>query len=241
MLARPKWVGLTLGMLVLIVAFGVLSYWQWQRAQRDRVEAAPLPASQVLPSGSPLEVSSYGARVTVSGAYDTAHQLLVAQGDGSYWVVTPLRTAAGDAVPVARATVQTVDDPAVADVTAGTVTVTGVAEPYEGDPGTPSTLPPGQSDRLTAAALALPYPAAGGWVALETQAPAPTVPAVPVPPPVSAESTPSLRFQNASYAVQWLMFAAFVVFFWVRMLRDDLQAAAPEDTPRTVAPVREVY
>ena len=241
MLATRKWVALTILMLVLIVAFGLLSRWQWARAQRDRVDAAPVAASQVITPGSALPSSAYGARVAATGTYDAAHQILVAHGNGTFWVVTPLRTTSGDALPVARATVTSPDDPAVADVTAGAVAVVGVAQPFEGDPGTPSTLPAGQTDRLTASGLALPYAAAGGWVALESQTPAPAVATVPVQPPVSEESSASIRLQNASYALQWLLFAGFVVFFWWRMLRDDLRGAGGAPPRAATEPVRDVY
>ena len=40
MLRTRKWVGLTVLLVVMIVAFGALSFWQWERAQRDRIEAA---------------------------------------------------------------------------------------------------------------------------------------------------------------------------------------------------------
>ena len=241
MLTTGKWIGLTLGMLALIVAFGLLSHWQWERAQRDQAVIVPVPASSVFSPGVPLATSSYGATVTATGVYDEAHQVVVVHGNGTYWVVTPLRTGSGEALPVARASVTSLGDPVVTDVSTGTVTVTGVAQPYEGDPGTTSTLPAGQAERLTASGLALPYPAAGGWVALESQTPASAVLSTPVQPPVTTGSTASIRLQNASYAVQWLLFAGFVVFFWVRMLRDDLRGADAPPTRRQTAPVREVY
>jgi predicted negative regulator of RcsB-dependent stress response len=50
MLRTRKWAGLTLGALVLIVAFGAMSWWQWQRAQRDQVDAAAVPAVEVFTS-----------------------------------------------------------------------------------------------------------------------------------------------------------------------------------------------
>jgi len=241
MLATRKWVALTTLMLVLIVAFGLLSRWQWARAQRDRVEAAPVAASQVFTPGSALSSSSYGVRVAATGTYDAARQTLVAHGNGTFWVVTPLRTTSGDALPVARATVSGPDDPAVADVTPGAVAVVGIAQPFEGDPGTASTLPRGQTERLTASGLALPYAAAGGWLALESQTPAPAVATVPVQPPVGADSSASIRLQNASYAVQWLLFAGFVVFFWWRMLRDDLRGPGGSQPRAATEPVRDVY
>jgi len=240
MLTTRKWIGLTLGVLVLLVAFGGLSYWQWQRAQQDRVDAPPVVASDVL-SASALEPSAYGTKVAIAGTYDVAHQVLVRHSDTAYWVVTPLRPAIGPAVAIARATVSSPTDPAVASVTAGTVTVIGLVQPFEGDPGGATTLPSGQVERLTASALDLPYPSAGGWIALQSQAPEPSVAAAPVVAPISGESNAPIRLQNASYAVQWVLFAAFVLFFWARMLRDDLRVGDPRRPQQAASPVREVY
>lgn len=239
LLLTRKWVGLTVLVVVLIVGFGALSAWQWQRAQRQDV-AAPVPSSTVLGEAG-LATSDYGTRVQVSGRYDAAHQTLVQHSPTSYWVVTPLVPDDGRAVPVARATVSSPQDPAVRDVTAGTVDVVGVAQPYEGDPGTPSALPPGQVPRLTSAALALPYPVTGGWIALESQEPAAAVAADPVVPPVGSSAPSPLRLQNLSYAVQWVLFAGFVMFFWWRMFRDDLRGTGRRRPPQGAPPVREVY
>ena len=242
MLATRKWVALTLGGLVLIAAFGALSWWQWQRAQRDQVDRPVVASSEVFPASGSMSSDDYGARVRGTGRYDAAHQVLVAHATSGYWIVTPLQpTVGGAAVPVARGYVRSATDPAVADVTSGEVTVVGFAQPYEGDPGGTTTLPPGQVERLTEAALAVPYDVTPGWVALESQAPAPTVAVTPVDPPVGGVAAAPLRLQNASYAVQWLAFAAFVVFFWWRALRDDVRGDDAEAPPEATAPVREVY
>jgi cytochrome oxidase assembly protein ShyY1 len=144
-------------------------------------------------------------------------------------------------VPVARATVSSPSDPAVAAVTSGVVSVIGIAQPYEGDPGGASTLPAGQTERLTAAALGVPYPVVGGWIALVSQTPEPAVAGGPVVAPISGDAPAGLRLQNASYAVQWVLFAAFVVFFWWRLLRDDLRGAGIDRPRQEATPVREVY
>jgi len=62
-----------------------------------------------------------------------------------------------------------------------------------------------------------------------------------VDPPVGGAASSSLRLQNASYAVQWLAFAGFVVFFWWRALRDDVRGEDVTAPPEATAPVREVY
>jgi cytochrome oxidase assembly protein ShyY1 len=241
LMRTPRWIGLTAAALLLIVAFGALSWWQWQRAQRDRVDAAPVPASSVLSAQAPLDPSAYGTRVETAGVYDADAQVLVAHGPSTYWIVTPLRPAAGPAIPVARGTVASPDDAAVAAVPAGSVRVVGVAQPFEGDPGTSAALPPGQSERLVATAFGTDYPMVEGWIALQSAEPA-QLGVAPVVAPISADSTSTIRLQNASYAVQWVLFAGFVVFFWVRMMRYDLRDAAAAAPPaRTTEPVREIY
>jgi cytochrome oxidase assembly protein ShyY1 len=237
----PRWIGLTVAALLLIVAFGALSWWQWQRAQRDRVDAAPVPASSLLTAQATLDPSAYGARVEATGAYDADAQVLVAHGPSTYWIVTLLRPASGPAIPVARGTVSSPDDPAVAAVPAGQVRVVGVAQPFEGDPGTSASLPPGQVERLVATAFSVDYPMVLGWIALQSSDPA-QAGVAPVLAPISADSTASIRLQNASYAVQWVLFAGFVVFFWVRMMRYDLRDAESAATPAPASePVREIY
>ena len=239
LLRTPRWMALTAAALLIIVAFGALSWWQWERAQRDRIEASPVAASSVLSAGAPLAESVYGIRVETAGVYDANAQVLVAHGASSFWIVTPLRPASGAAIPVARGTVSSVNDPAVRAVPAGTVAVVGVAQPFEGDPGTTTPLPPGQAERLTSAAFATSYPLAGGWIALESAVPAQRD-VEQVIAPISGGSTSSIRLQNASYAVQWVLFAGFVVFFWIRMLRYDLREVIAAPTARP-DPVREIY
>lgn len=240
LLRTGKWIGLTTLLVLAIAAFGALSFWQWERAQSDRSSAPPVAASQVFVGGQPLPITSYGTLVTATGRYDAAHQLLVARGSG-FWVVTPLVRDDGAALPVARGTVSGPDDPAVADVTTGQVVVVGRAEPFDGDPGTPSTLPAGQSDRLTAAALALPYDATGGYLALTEQQPVAATAPTPVVPPFSPDAGAPLRLQNVSYAIQWLIFAGFAVLVWFRALRDDLADEREQAPPAPPEPVREVY
>lgn len=233
-----RWLGITAAALLVIVAFGALSAWQWERAQRDQEQQASVPAANVLVGGKLLADSAYGARVESTGVYDADRQVLVALGPDAFWVVTPLRPESGPAIPVARGTVASGD--AVPAAPTGKVRVVGIAQPYEGDPGTSSTLPAGQVDRLTASAFAPEDSVTGGWIALESQDPS-VVGLSPVVAPIAAAGASSIRLQNATYAVQWVLFAAFVVFFWVRMLRYDVGGVTTAPPADQSAPVREVY
>jgi cytochrome oxidase assembly protein ShyY1 len=236
LLRTPRWIGLTALGLALIVAFGALSWWQWQRAQTEREAAPPVPVAEVLAVGAAPAEEDFGIRVRVTGTYDASEQVIVAHGPSAYWVLTPLLVDGGPAVPVARGQVSSPEDPFVDAVTPGVVEVVGFAQPYEGDPGAGPDLPPGQVDRLTATAFSTGYPLVDGWVALESQTPAPTVTAAPVRPPLGVSAPRALRWQNASYAVQWVLFAGFVVFLWVRMFRDDLRESRGESLLATPAP-----
>jgi cytochrome oxidase assembly protein ShyY1 len=132
-------------------------------------------------------------------------------------IVTPLQTVDGSVVAIARGTVATADDPAVRQIPAGSVSITGTIQPFDGDPGTSSTLPPGQVSEVTAASLGMSG-VAGGWVA---QVPAQTGLAE-TPVAYGPTAGTGLRAQNVTYAIQWILFAGCVVFFWWRLLRDDV-------------------
>ena len=185
----------------------------------------------------PLAGAVYGRQATVSGAYDAAAQRLIAQSNG-YWVVTPLRTAAGAIVAVVRGVVPTATT--MAPIPAGTVTVSGRIQPYDGDPGVQpgdTATPAGQLPRLTPSALnpLVGGTVVGGFLTLTEQQPASTLPLVP--PAYTSQASSGLHWQNASYAVQWVLFAGFVVFMWQRWFRDEVvearEQAANDTSPLT--------
>lgn len=231
-LLTPRWIAATAVALATLVAFGFLSHWQWDRANRDQDAAAagadPAPVDVATVLGvDPLPADSYGRRVSATGSYDAAGQRVVVRGD-TYWVVTPLLPQSGPAIPVVRGVLTAPTAPAPPP---GTVTVVGRVEPYDGDPGTqPSDagLPAGQLPRLTGSLLtdAVGGEVTGGWVAMTSQQPGSTLPAVTAPSSPQAGS--HLYWQNVTYAVQWLLFAAFVAFLWWRWFRDELREREPD-------------
>jgi cytochrome oxidase assembly protein ShyY1 len=220
-----------------MVGFGFLSRWQWERAQRDMITSQPVvPLDQLVKPGTQLAVANYGSRVQVTGVFNRDHQVLVRRDSTTFVVVTPLTAPSGATVAVARGTVASAEDPVARTIPSGSVTVVGTIQPFDGDPGGTSTLPPGQVNHLTAAAIGV-SPLVGGWIA---QAPAEAG---------FAETTvvygPSagtgLRAQNVTYAIQWILFAGCVVFFWWRLLRDDVndQLAREEAANVGVQPPRD--
>jgi cytochrome oxidase assembly protein ShyY1 len=240
-LATGRWIALTAVAVLAIAAFGAMSYWQWQRAQRDQaIPRQPVPVEQVLVSTAVIADADFGRPVVVSGTWDPEHQVLVDHGD-VYWVVTPVQPATGPAVPVARGTVSSPDAAGVLPAPSGPVVVEGLAQPYEGDPGTDDPSADGITTRLTEAGLALPYEAVKGWVALTAQQPSPAVALEPVVAPFGGEGTSTLRLQNAGYAVQWVAFALFVVFIWWRWLREESRDPDRQAAPAPVPSRPEIY
>ncbi|MEO6821901.1 MAG: SURF1 family protein, partial [Candidatus Nanopelagicales bacterium] len=239
LLLTRRWIGLSLFALLVLGGFGVMSHWQWERAHRDEAsdaassDPAAVPLGQLLPGSAALDPAAYGRSVTVTGTYEPATQRLVPRGS-TYFVITALHpSTGGPAVPVVRGTAARPSAPAPPT---GAVTVTGRLQPYDGDPGvqpSDADLPAGQVARIAASALApvMGPDLAGGWVALSHQSPSPqtagaqspgaTLPVI-TPAYSTAAGSGGLLWQNTTYAIQWVMFAGFVVFMWVRWFRDEL-------------------
>jgi cytochrome oxidase assembly protein ShyY1 len=230
-----RWLGLTLLALVLVAACARLGLWQLDRARevRDSVQtAASKPAVPIstltTPSGS-LPVDAVGRLVTVDGAYDPRSYLVAHRPSGGVdgsWVVSLLRTPGGAGVIVVRGWVagtQAVAPPPVA----GPVAVTGrlaPSDPPGGDlqPGT--ELPAGQLPAVDPVDLLhlVPYPLYDGYLVPVSQQPPETAALRPVPSPSAASSVPGFYLQHIAYVGLWWLFGAFVVWFWLRLVRDEL-------------------
>ena len=229
-LLRPRWLA-GLGLVVLVaVTFTRLGVWQLhrldeRRAYEDlvasRLAAAPVPLEDVLAAGADADAIRY-RRVTASGTYDTAHEVILygrTQGDQSgNHVLTPLVLDDGSAVAVDRGWVPFEDDsPPLADAAppAGTVRVTGVLFPPEADTTTPSspTMTFAKVD-LGALAAQVPYRLAPAYLLLGSQQPAPAALPLVAPLPDPADAPPHL-----SYAIQWFSFATIAVIGFVVLVR----------------------
>jgi cytochrome oxidase assembly protein ShyY1 len=210
-----------LAVLVCIAA----ARWQWDRAHRTEADAVPEGPVVALADLDPAETFS-GMRVRIDGAYDPANEVLVAprQRDGraGAWVLTPLlpRGADGraDAAAVAIVRGWVPEGTAPAAPPGGEVSVVGV---LVADSRAPGALPEGAPATLEvvdtgALAQFAGYPVRSGWFALQQQEPA----GVDQPLPLQVTELPGadvgLNLRNAAYALQWVVFAGFVLFFWSR-------------------------
>ncbi|MFD7907248.1 SURF1 family protein [Kitasatospora sp. NPDC059722] len=246
-LLTPRWLGGTVLALVAIAVCLWLGSWQLGRFE-DRFsshkaagqalaatsETRPIDAL-LTPASPQVTTDTVGKPVTVSGSYDSAHQLLVpnrtVDGKQGYYVLTPLRTADGHAVAVVRGWAPgTPSDAssAAAPPPGGEVTVTGrlqAGEAIGSNGAVAGGLPAGQLGTINRAALlnVLSYDGwYDGWVAADT-APA-GLTEVPTVQPQGGDGLTLRAFQNLGYTLEWFVFAGFVVFMWYRLLRREAEA-----------------
>lgn len=96
LLRTPRWLGFTTLVVAAIVGFGLLSNWQWHRAQEKNAQRTALDSAT---KANPIELSTMNAAATdwqgvrVSGSYDAQGQVLARQrpqgGQNGFWVLTP--------------------------------------------------------------------------------------------------------------------------------------------------------
>lgn len=109
LLKTRRWLGFTAVVVGAIVAFGLLSHWQWTRAddkreQRTELEAAlasaPVPLSQILaaPDGGIAAADQWRA-VSLTGRYLSESQVLARKrpldARNGFWVLTAMQGTDG--------------------------------------------------------------------------------------------------------------------------------------------------
>ncbi|MBT2395076.1 SURF1 family protein [Streptomyces sp. ISL-100] len=243
-LLSRQWVILTLLMLVLIPTMVELGFWQLHRHEHrvaqnklisGNLRAKPLPVGDITSPGHTVPRADYWRRVTATGTYDTAREVVVrrrtnADDKVGYHVLTPLIMDDGRTVLVNRGWIPFDADqqafPKIPAAPKGEVTVTGRLKADETTAGSGikdlSGLPPRQVMLINSEqqAKTLSRPVLGGYI--EQTEP---VPAGPKPELVPDPDTDSIG-PHMAYAVQWWLFAAALPFGWVVLVRRDRAEAA---------------
>ena len=247
-LLSPRWLAIHLLTLVLVVSFGWLGHWQLDRADSFRqsadatAEPAPVPIASVTQVQGSVAADAVGRLVTVAGTFDPAHAYLVPgraqDGKQGLWVLGIVRTSAAPkaGVLVVRGWVPSAADAAAVPAPTGEVVVTGrlmISEDPGGrlPPGT--TLPAGQVAAASPVALLslVPYPLYDGFVTLRSQLPAAPAALALVPSPRIGNDVPGFYVQHVAYVALWWLFAAFALFFWWRLVRDEVRPAQRREPP----------
>jgi cytochrome oxidase assembly protein ShyY1 len=239
-LLRPRWLaGLAL-VVVVVVSFGRLGFWQlrrlderhsYERLVAARLADAPVPVASALGAG-PGDAAF--RRVTATGTFDPAHEVVLygrsQDGQTGNHVLTPLRLADGTAIAVDRGWVpleEATPPIAAAAPPAGEVRVTGVLFPSEVT-GTPSSEEDPETTfakaDLPRLAAQVPYPLAPVYLLEAGQTPAQGALPRLAPLPDPAASPPHL-----SYAIQWFTFAAIAVVGFAVLVRREYRRSLLAD------------
>ena len=251
LLRTRRWLGFTVVVVVSIIAFGLLSLWQWHRAddkrlQRIELQTAlaekPAPLDRVTLPADGITATDEWRHIEVTGTYLPQTQVLVRKRPldtrNGFWVMTALQSPDGSVVwvnrgwlPTSGDALSTPDSPAAP---ASNVSVTGYLRAFEdADPRSNDGLPTGQIAAVAPALLPIVDDAFPGYVQLSDSSPEQQG-LIALPLPSVDES------RNISYAVQWLIFAFVAVGGWFFFLRreaaEDAQrrrtsAASPASTP----------
>ncbi len=256
---RPRWLALLVVALVLGGLFVAAGIWQYNVAQQDaRQEALEeaqrrpvVPLTTVVEPHTAFPDEASNQRVEATGRYDADDQVLVVdrrlRGEAGYWVLTPLTVAeTGAHLAVVRGFVRSVDDARPPLVT-GDVTVVGSLAPGESPREPLQPLGPGQLASVDLARLVNAWDGDiyNAFVFAISETPdatgaggtgATAVGAVQrVPPP---EVPTGLTWRNAAYALQWWVFAAFALWMWGKMVRDEHRRTTRAGTAAPIEPAR---
>ncbi|AOT60134.1 MULTISPECIES: SURF1 family protein [Streptomyces] len=234
-LTTPRWWGINVFVLLAIPFCLFMGIWQLGRFE-DRVdshrEAERRPAAAAAQDAVPLaellpvDKETSGRLAEVSGRY--GKQFLVPgrelDGETGSYVLTLLHTSEGKALPVVRGWLPE-GAPAPAPP-AGEQTVTGAlqASEHAGGAGVRAAggLPSGQVGIISAASLVnlVPDDVYDAWVTLRESPEGLT----PVPAAAAVGTGLDLKaFQNLGYTGEWFVFAGFVLFMWVRLVRREAE------------------
>lgn len=227
---RPKWIFALV--LALAVAAGFAALAQWQMSHAVKTQQVELDSETVTPideltgPGETVTDTSGGRMVSLDATTVASDTLVVANrmngGEQGYWVVSHVATdddahlavALGwtDDLRLAEAFATTLAevDTSPAPVVGRYMPSEGPEVPIAGDP-----LPSMSTAQLVNIWQPFIGDAFSGYL-VSSEAPE-GLEAIDSVPPLPQET---INWLNLFYAVEWLVFAGFAVFFWYRLTRD---------------------
>ncbi|WP_241989268.1 SURF1 family protein [Cryobacterium serini] len=244
MMLRPRWVAALLLALGIAAAFALLGHWQLDRAiesgvvvERSTEQVKPL-VEVAQPDGGVTQIAT-GQMVAADGSWVAGDETLITTrfngGVKGFWVVSHFRTDAAVSIAVARgwasdrATAEAAIEALQTEPENTPVTLTGRFLTGEA-PELPD--PEGDSMELTKVApsalinLWTDFTDQSVYSAYIVDAAAPTgLDLIDSPIP---QVDQSLNWLNIFYAIEWVVFAGFAVFFWYRMVRDAVEREQEE-------------
>jgi surfeit locus 1 family protein len=246
----PRYWGWHLLAAAALVACALLGRWQlgaWHDHRDDSSAAVtleePMPLDDVLGADSPFPASAVGRPVVVEGRWDPARTVYVADrsrdGRTGVWVVTPVVTGTGSAIPVVRG--WTVSPDRAAAAPRGAAALVGLLQPSEDTGVTDDDTHDDVVRQVSTTDLLdrAPYDLYGGYVLAthrdlpsggETSTGMAGLDAVEPAHLPGADAATGLR--NLLYGLQWWVFGAFAAFVWWRWVQEDVLERRTSSEPR---------
>jgi len=236
----PRYWAVHLLALAAVVATLLLGRWQydvWHDHRADNAATvtrkAAVPLSDVLGPDAAFPASGLGRPVVVEGTWDPTGTVYVTgqerDGRTGVWVVTPVVTPSGSAIPVVRGWTTGRDD--APPPPQGRAALVGLLQPSEdtgavdSDPdddelpelSITALLPRSRLDLYSGYVVATERAVPGGSGTADGRSGLAAVTPEHLP---GADSATALR--NLLYAFQWWVFGAFAGFMWWRWLQEDV-------------------
>ncbi|GAB2868009.1 hypothetical protein GCM10027026_17660 [Myroides odoratimimus subsp. xuanwuensis] len=242
MLARRFWVAHLVGVVCTAIAVSLglwqLDSWQAQReaAARDLTMREPVELTDVMGADDPFPGDRVGQPVRVAGTWVPTGTVFVTDrtqdGVEGSWVVTPLAVDGGVDAPAILVVRGFLDDPepdpdSAPEPPTGEAELVAWLQPAEGtgqmDPDPSDDLLP--QLRLADAIQHVEQDLYSGYAVLQD----PTEGLGQADLDALPKSDQSTGLRNLLYALEWWIFAGFVLYIWWRYVRDELERAARGD------------
>jgi surfeit locus 1 family protein len=232
MARRPRWLASLLAFVLLAGVFAALAQWQIERAVAEAtiVEVdteTPVSLELILQPGSAMRLADGGRRVEVTATWSQERAVVLDRRQGSdsgSWLVVNARTADGTCLPVTVGWSPAIDSGEFMFIDDSPSSLVGRLVPTE-DPST-GDYDNGRLTVVSSADLINRWECTtiyDAFLVLD-DAPAPLETILSVRPLPQA----AINWLNIFYAIEWVLFAGFALYFWYRLVKDAVEREADE-------------
>ena len=225
-LIKPRWIALTLFLLILIYLFIRLSNWQFDRydqrvLRNESTNVALSLAPKKIDSVSQMSDLKQWEKIELTGSYLSDQSKLVRkqylENNLGFWVITPFKIQNGENILVNRGWIpigsSASSNQSIPLAPVGTVNLEGYLQPFNESITQPKDLPLNQVNTIDykyfESAIANNF-----YVQLAKSSPMDNqVAIIPLP-----ELSNGPHF---SYAIQWILFALLLPIGWYVLLKNE--------------------
>lgn len=225
-LIKPRWIALTLFLLILIYLFIRLSNWQFDRydqrvLRNESTNVALSLAPKKIDSVSQMSDLKQWEKIELTGSYLSDQSKLVRkqylENNLGFWVITPFKIQNGENILVNRGWIpigsSASSNQSIPLAPVGTVNLEGYLQPFNESITQPKDLPLNQVNTIDykyfESAIANNF-----YVQLANSSPMDNqVAIIPLP-----ELSNGPHF---SYAIQWILFALLLPIGWYVLLKNE--------------------